>query len=212
MTAQPDLQFLHQFVPGTAPGITLLLLHGTGGNENDLLPIGEALAPGAAVLSPRGRVLENGLPRFFRRFAEGVFDVDDLKLQTHDLNDFVKAASERYGLKENKIVAVGYSNGANIAGSLLLLHPHLLSGAILFRAMAPFKPDFAPNLGRVQVLLGGGMRDSMIPAIRTEELAAVLASFGAEVETYRHEGGHELGQDDLEAARNWMQKFFAPHS
>lgn len=161
------------------------------------------------MLSPRGRVLENGMPRFFRRFAEGVFDIDDLKLQTHELNDFVKAASERYGVKENKVVAVGYSNGANIAASLLLLHPHLLSAAILFRAMVPFQPDFAPNLSRAQVLLSAGKRDSMIPGERTEELARLLAGLGAEVELYWHEGGHELGQDDLTKAEAWLSQRFS---
>jgi predicted esterase len=213
MTGQPDLQFVHQFVPATAAGITLLLLHGTGGSEHDLLPMGGALLPGAAMLSPRGRVLENGMPRFFRRFAEGVFDVDDLKFQTNELNDFVNAASERYGITENKVIAVGYSNGANIAASLLLLHPHLLSGAVLFRAMVPFTPNFAPNLRHAHVLLGGGKRDSIVPGVQTEGLAKLLESFGAEVQLYWHEGGHELGQDDLKAAQNWLsQTFLASHS
>jgi phospholipase/carboxylesterase len=208
MTTQPDLQFVHQFIPARAPGVTLLLLHGTGGSEHDLLPIGRALLPEAAMLSPRGRVLENGMPRFFRRFAEGVFDVDDLKFQTNELNSFVRAASERYGVIASKIVAVGYSNGANIAASLLLLHPHLLSGAVLFRAMVPFTPDFAPDLRQAQVLLGGGTRDSIIPRVHPEKLAELLESFGAEVEIYWHEGGHELGQDDLEAAKRWLSGRF----
>ena len=208
MSQSIEPAFIHQFVPATQPdiGITLLLLHGTGGNENDLLPLGHELLPGAALLSPRGRVLENGMPRFFRRFAEGVFDVDDLKFQTHELNDFIKAAAPQYGLAKNKFVAVGYSNGANIAASLLLLHPHTLAGAVLFRAMVPFTPDFEPNLGRSSVLLGGGMHDAIVSRDLTEALAAMLASFGAETEVYWHPGGHELGQVDLTAAKQWVSR------
>jgi phospholipase/carboxylesterase len=208
VTQPIEPQFIHQFVPATQPdsGITLLLLHGTGGNEQDLLPLGRKLLPGAALLSPRGRVLENGMPRFFRRFGEGVFDIDDLKFQTHDLNDFIKAASQQYGVAKNKVVAVGYSNGANIAASLLLLHPHALAGAILFRPMVPFTPDFAPDLGHTSVLLTGGMRDPIVPRDNTEGLAAMLTSFGAETEVYWHRGGHELGQDDLAAAEQWLSR------
>ncbi len=213
MMDAPELQFVHQFVPASAPsaGVTLLLLHGTGGNEHDLLPLGGELCGGAAMLSPRGRVLENGMPRFFRRFAEGVFDVDDLKAQTEALNEFLKAARERYGLENNRTVAVGYSNGANIAASLLLLHPHVLSGAVLFRAMIPFTPDFAPNLQRAQVLIGAGARDPIIPRANTEGLAGMLASFGANVEIYWHDGGHELGRDDLLAAKNWLANIVTEH-
>jgi predicted esterase len=208
MTQSIEPQFIHQFIPATQPdpGITLLLLHGTGGNEQDLLPLGRELLPGAALLSPRGRVLENGMPRFFRRFEEGVFDIDDLKFQTHDLNEFIKVAAQRYGVAENKTVAVGYSNGANIAASLLLLHPHALAGAVLFRPMVPFTPDFAPNLGHTSVLLNGGMRDSIVPRDNTERLSAMLTSFGAQVEMYWHRGGHELGQDDVSAAEQWLSR------
>ena len=210
MTPSIEPQFVHQFVPATQPdiGITLLLLHGTGGNENDLLPLGRELLPAAALLSPRGRVSENGMPRFFRRFAEGVFDVDDLKFQTHELNDFIAAATERYGVAKNKLVAVGYSNGANIATSLLLLHPHALAGAVLFRPMVPFTPDFEPDLERISVLLGGGLRDAIVPRDNTEALANMLTSFGAEVEAYWHRDGHELGQDDLTAAKDWLSRKF----
>lgn len=151
--AAPDLKFAHEFVAAADPdsGVTLLLLHGTGGDEHDLVPLGQQLLPGAALLSPRGRVLENGMPRFFRRFAEGVFDVEDLKFRTHELEEFVRAAAERYGVRKSRMVAVGYSNGANIAASLLLLHPHLLSGAVLFRAMVPFSPDGPPDLPCIRV-------------------------------------------------------------
>lgn len=206
MRPQLGPDFIHEFVPATEPElhVTLLLLHGTGGNERDLLPLGRELLPGAALLSPRGRVLENGMPRFFRRFAEGVFDVDDLKLQAHDLNAFVKAASERYGVAQNKVVAVGYSNGANIAASLFLLHPHTLSAGLLFRPMVPFTPDFAPDLRHAAVFLSGGVRDPIVPRKDTEALAAMLASFGADIDMFWHHGGHELGQDDLEAGRKWL--------
>ena len=208
MTPSSDPQFVHQFVPAAQPdiGITLLLLHGTGGNESDLLPLGRELLPGVALLSPRGRVLENGMPRFFRRFAEGVFDVHDLKFQTHALNDFIKAAAQRYAVEKDKLVAVGYSNGANIAASLLLLHPHALAGAVLFRAMVPFTPDFQPNLGHSSVFLSGAMQDPIIPRENTESLATMLTSFGAETELYWHRGGHELGRDDLTAAKQWLSR------
>jgi phospholipase/carboxylesterase/glyoxalase family protein len=208
MSPSFETPFIHRFVPATEPnpGIVLLLLHGTGGNEQDLLPLGTELLPGVALLSPRGRVLENGMPRFFRRIREGVFDVDDLKFQTHELNGFIKAAAQHYGIEKDKMVAVGYSNGANVAASLLLLHPHALAGAILFRAMVPFTPDVQPNLRQTGVLLSAGMRDPIVPGENTEALAAMLTSFGAETEIHWHPGGHELGQDDLAAAHQWLSK------
>jgi predicted esterase len=209
--AEPDLKFIHRFIPAAAPdaGVTLLLLHGTGGNEDDLLELGSELLPGAAILSPRGRVMEGDMPRFFRRFAEGVFDIDDLKLQTHALADFVVTAAKRYGVAANKIVAAGYSNGANIAASLLLLHPELLSGAILFRGMVPLIPDSAPDLKSTKVLVGSGRRDPIIPSKEGDALAKLLASFGAEVEAYWDPGGHELGMDDLMKAQNWLWRNFS---
>jgi phospholipase/carboxylesterase len=201
-------QFIHRFIPAAQPetGITLLLLHGTGGNEEDLLPLGRELLPGVALLSPRGRVLENGMPRFFRRFAEGVFDVDDLKFQTQELNDFIKAAAQQYGVAKNIMVALGYSNGANIAASLLLLHPNVLAGAVLFRAMVPFTPDFQPNVEHTSVLLSGGLQDPIVPRENTERLATMLVSFGADAELHWHRGGHELGQDDFSAAKHWLSR------
>ena len=142
MRSQPD--FIHEFVAGKS-NRTLLLLHGTGGNERDLIPLGRELDPNAALLSPRGKILENGMPRFFRRLAEGVFDLEDLKKRTHELADFVVAAADRYKIDIHNIVAVGYSNGANIAASMLLLRPEILSAAILFRAMLPLVPDQQPS-------------------------------------------------------------------
>src|SRR5207249_8127960 len=148
MRPQPD--FIHKFVPGKWDR-TLLLLHGTGGNERDLLPLGRELDPNASLLSPRGKVLENGMPRFFRRLAEGVFDLEDLQKRTQELADFVISAAEHYKIDNKKIVAVGYSNGANIAASTLLLRPETLAAAVLFRAMVPLVPETKPDLGHVRV-------------------------------------------------------------
>jgi predicted esterase len=148
MPPNDDLGFINKFVPArpsVAHPVTLLLLHGTGGDENDLLPLGDELWPGAALLGVRGKVLENGMPRFFRRIAEGVFDVEDLKYRTEELVQFIKAASERYHFSTKKLIAIGYSNGANIAASLILLHPHYFAAAVLFRAMVPFTPDIIRN-------------------------------------------------------------------
>src|SRR5437867_5312003 len=161
MTPQPD--FIHEFVPSTS-NRTLLLLHGTGGNERDLIALGRELDPNAALLRPRGKVLENWMPRFFRRLAEGIFDLEDLKYRTNDLADFVAAAAQHYGFAADNVVAVGYSNGANIAASMLLLRPEILSAAILFRAMVPLNPETQPNLSSVRVWIGAGSFDPIVPA------------------------------------------------
>src|SRR5687768_15106660 len=163
-----DLGFVHRYESGTTE-TTLLLLHGTGADENDLIPLGRAVAPGAALLSPRGQVLENGMPRFFRRRAEGVFDVEDLKARTDQLAAFISAAQTAYGIA--KPIAVGFSNGANIAWSLLLRQPDVLAGAVLIRAMMPFRPEALGALDRVPVLLLSGSSDPMSPAPQREELA-----------------------------------------
>jgi predicted esterase len=205
MTAA-ESSFIHRFV-GPADSnsrIALLLLHGTGGDEGDLIPLGHQLAPGAALLSPRGRVLEHGMPRFFRRLAEGVFDLEDLKRQTDDLAKFAADASRKYGIEQRKLVAVGYSNGANIAGSLLLSHPQLLAGAVLFRPMVPFRPQVSPNLTDVPVLLAAARHDQIVDPTETSELAGILTSAGAYVTTHWHPGGHELGVDDVAAAKDWL--------
>jgi predicted esterase len=204
-----DLGFIHRFVPAASPGddITLLLLHGTGGHEDDLLDLGRYISPGAALLSPRGRVLENGMPRFFRRLAEGVFDFEDLKLQTEQLNQFVKAASRKYSFPLERMIAVGYSNGANIASSLLLTDPHVLNAAVLFRPMVPFVPDPLPDLRNLSVLLCAGRRDPIATADQIERLTKLFEAAGAKTSTHWHEGGHDLGDDDLQAARNWIAKW-----
>jgi predicted esterase len=194
----------HRFEPGTSPA--LLLLHGTGGDENDLIPLGQLILPGAAVLSPRGEVDENGQLRFFRRLAPGIFDEEDLVHRTHQLADFVEDQSERHHLR--KIVAVGYSNGANIAASILLLRPGLLSGAILLRAMVPLELPHPPDLAEVPVLILAGRHDEMMPPDQPQRLAALLLSAGADVTLEWQDAGHGLGPDDFRMAAAWLKEQF----
>jgi len=201
MRPQPD--FIHDFVPGSSSR-TLLLLHGTGGNERDLIPLGRELDPNAALLSPRGKVLENGMPRFFRRLAEGVFDLEDLKYRTNELADFISAAGEHYGFATDQLVAVGYSNGANIAASMLLLRSEILGAAILFRAMVPLVPDRLPELSSVRVWIGAGDQDPIIPASEAQRLVELLRRAGADVTIRFAKAGHGLTNDDVEAARHWL--------
>lgn len=199
--------FSHQYVPATqtdAP--TLLLLHGTGGNEHSLLDIGRYLAPSAALLGVRGNVLERGMPRFFRRLAEGVFDMDDLILRTHELADFVPEAAAKYGFDPASLIAVGYSNGANIAASTLLLHPGLLPRAVLLRSMLPLEPEMPPDLTGTRALLLAGTRDSMIPNASVERLAALLAEARADISLQWVEADHGLTQLDLATAQAWIAK------
>jgi len=203
MRPQPD--FIHEFVPGNSAR-TLLLLHGTGGNERDLIPLGRELDPNASLLSPRGKVLENGMPRFFRRLAEGVFDLEDLKKRSHELADFVVASAQHYEFDLKKIVAVGYSNGANIAASILLLRPEILSAAILFRAMVPLVPETGPNLNSKRIWIGGGAHDPIVPASNTKELVEMLRSSGADVTIRFFQSGHQLTSEDVDLAREWLTK------
>jgi phospholipase/carboxylesterase len=198
---QPD--FIHDFVPGSSSR-TLLLLHGTGGNERDLIPLGRELDPNAALLSPRGKVLENGMPRFFRRLAEGVFDLEDLNYRTNELADFVTAAAQHYGFSTDQLVAVGYSNGANIAASMLLLRPEIMRAAILFRAMVPLIPDKLPDLSSVRVWIGAGDQDPIVPASETKRLVELFRRAGADVTIRFANAGHGLTNDDLDAARQWL--------
>ena len=202
-----NLNFEHVWEPGAdSAALTLLLLHGTGGTEQDLLPLGRMLAPGAALLSPRGRVLERGMPRFFRRVAEGVFDLEDLVIRTAELADFVGAASNSYQFDLRSVVAVGFSNGANIAASTLLLQPDVLGGAVLFRAMVPIVPDQLPALPATPVLLSNGRRDPLVSAAETERLADLLRRAGAAVALEWQPAGHELTNSDVTRARAWLSE------
>lgn len=201
----PELGFAHRFVPAQNAGSpVLLLLHGTGGSEDDMLPLGASLLAGAALLSPRGQVLENGAPRFFRRLAEGVFDIEDLKARTHQLADFVQSAASAYGFDASRVVAVGYSNGANIAASALLLRPQVLARAILLRPMVPLVPEPLPQLPGTPVFIGAGKRDSLVAPQESERLAALLRRVGAGVELRWADAGHNITSEELDAARSWM--------
>jgi predicted esterase len=203
---EESLGFVHRFVPSqTSDAPTLLLLHGTGGDENDLLPVGRMLDERAALLSPRGKILEHGMPRFFRRLAEGVFDHEDLMDRTHELAGFVDRAVDEYDIDQRRLFAVGFSNGANVAASLLLTYPRLLAGAILLRAMVPFEPDGMPDLSGIPVYLAAGRSDQMVPPANTERLAQVLREAGADVTLEWQPGGHGIGPDEIQAARNWLK-------
>ena len=208
-SAVADVGFIHRYVPASAgegSGVTILLLHGTGGNEHDLIELGRSLAPGVGLLSPRGKVSEHGMPRFFRRLAEGVFDEEDLIKRTHELADFVGVAAKHYGFDPSKVVALGYSNGANVAASTLLLRPGVLSGAVLLRAMVPLKLAKLPDLSGVPVFLAAGDHDPLIPAANVAELAKMLGDAGAKVELYRSSAGHQLTQGDLQGAAGWISE------
>jgi phospholipase/carboxylesterase len=199
--------FIHRFKPsaaGVATSPTLLLLHGTGGNEDDLIPLGRSLAPEANLLSPRGKILENGMPRFFRRLAEGVFDEEDLIHRTRELADFITASAQKYGFSPHTITAVGYSNGANIAASLLLLHPGTLAGAVLLRAMVPLVPTVSPDLSGTGVFLASGLGDPILPIDNARRLAAMLRAAGAEVAFHEIQAGHQLTSAELDQARLWL--------
>jgi predicted esterase len=199
-----ELGHVHQFIPATGDETVLLLLHGTGGDEHDLVPLGRMLRPGAAILSPRGNVVEHGMPRFFRRLAEGVFDLDDLARRTDDLATFIDEATERYGFDRSKLVAVGFSNGANIAASLMLRRPGTLTRAVLLSPMVPFEPATEIDLHGTRVFIGGGRSDPIASPVQAERLAQLLRDGGADVTTYFHPGGHSLTNDELAAAQQWI--------
>ncbi len=198
-----DLGFHYRMEPGEGSG-TMLLLHGTGGDESDLLPLGRSLAPDATLLSVRGRVLEQGMPRFFRRLAPGVFDEEDLHRRTDELAAFVRAAAAEHGLDPAQIDALGYSNGANIAASLLLLHPGLLRRAVLLRAQLPLAPEAPVDLRGARVLIAAGRTDPQIPAAEAQALADALQACGADVELHWADAGHALGMEEIDAAREWL--------
>ena len=205
-----SLSFVHRFDPGTEPGrLPILLLHGTGGDEADLLPLGRAVSPGSALLSPRGKVLENGMPRFFRRLAEGIFDEADVRRRADELAHFVAEAREAYGLPAP--VAVGFSNGANIAAALLLLHPGALAGAALLRAMVPLGDPPLADLGGRQVLLLSGTMDPIVPAENASRLATMLAKAGADTRHQIVPAGHGLSQADIALTRAWIEQLPTQH-
>jgi phospholipase/carboxylesterase len=194
VNAETGLDRPHVFLPAEegVAGPALLLLHGTGGNEHDLLPLRDHLSPGAAVLSVRGTVVENGMPRFFRRVSEGVFDEDDLRRRADDLAEFVVTASAAYRIEQRSLVAVGFSNGANIASAMLLQRPGLLAGAVLLAAMVPYAEPPAADLAGTLVIISNGDRDPLIEAAVTHQLAGQLRERGAEVVELPHPGGHQI--------------------
>ncbi len=201
---KPALGFVHVYqAAASADDATFLLLHGTGGNEEDLLPLARMIDPRAGVLSPRGKVLERGMNRFFRRLAEGVFDIEDLKFRTSELAEFLGDAAAHYGFDPARVVAAGFSIGANIAASLLLLRPGTLRAGILFSAMVPLVPPSPPDLAGVDVFLGAGRTDPIVDPENTQRLADMLRAAGADVTLRWKAGGHELTREDLDAARVW---------
>ncbi len=202
-----ELDFHHRFEPGTDTRPPLLLLHGTGGDETDLLPLGRTAAPGAALLSPRGQVLEHGMPRFFRRLSEGVFDEADVVRRAGDLARFIAAARARYGL--GAPIAFGFSNGANIAAALLLLHPEALAGAVLLRAMVPLTDPPRTDLAGRPVLILSGAMDPIVPAENAARLAGQFSQAGARVEHTVLPAGHGLSQADIGKVASWLNSLSA---
>lgn len=194
--------YVHRWVPGAKD--TVLLLHGTGGNENDLIPLAAELTPGSAVLSLRGNVLEGPMPRFFRRIAEGVFDEQDLALRTSQLAAFIGAAATAYEFDIGRLTAIGFSNGANIGANVLLRHPGLIRRAVLFRAMVPSQQPPAPGGAGTRVYIGAGRRDPIITAANVEQLATLLRSSGADVTLEWRNAGHGLTAEDVEQAKHWL--------
>jgi phospholipase/carboxylesterase len=203
------LGFAHHFEPATVQGAPfVLLLHGTGGDENSLLPLGKAIAPGAALLSPRGKVVEQGMARFFRRLAEGVFDQEDLEARTKDLAEFIDRASAAYSIPKGKLVAAGFSNGANIASSLFLRFPETIAGAALMRGMVPFIPQQPVDLKGKPVLILSGTDDPIVGTDEVADLADIFRAAQATVTLHWETAGHNLSQGDVLMAFDWIRKFF----
>lgn len=208
MPSTTDLNYVHTFVPAAANSsrpVTLLLLHGTGGDENSLLSLGRDLWPGAALLGLRGKVLKDGMPESCRRFTEA--GLPNVQSRTEELAQFIRAASERYGFSTRRLVVVGHSSGANLAASLILLHPHYLAGAVLFRVTVPLVPEIIRDFSNLFIFIGAASLDPLIPAGQASELAAIFESGGADVTLSWHRGGRELGEDDIQAARNWLARY-----
>lgn len=200
--------FTHRFVPSPSGNadVALLLLHGTGGNEDDLLELGRELSPEAALLSPRGKVLENGAPRFFRRLAEGVFDLDDVRLRAHELAEFIDCAVAAYQLGSARLVAVGYSNGANMAAATMLLHPGRIHAAVLLRAMVVLEPSPAPDLSGTEIFVSAGVLDPIVPRANVGRLAEIFRGTGATVEFRQQQASHGLVQSDIFDGRDWLAR------
>ncbi|MEH7331793.1 alpha/beta hydrolase [Neobacillus drentensis] len=197
----------HIFNKGQDPTkSTLLLLHGTGGNELDLLPLAGRIDEEASVLSVRGNVLENGMPRFFRRLAEGVFDIEDLIFRTKELNEFLDGAADKYGFDRDNIMAIGYSNGANIAASLLFHYQNALKGAILHHPMVPRKGIELPDLSGKKVFIAAGSNDPICSPMESAELQSLLENANANVELHWENRGHQLTMQEVEAAADWYRK------
>jgi phospholipase/carboxylesterase len=201
-----DLGFIHRFVSAEDPasGETLIVLHGTGGDENDLIGIGQTIAPGAAILSPRGNVLENGAPRFFKRLAEGVFDPKEVRSRAEGLARFIRAAITRYGLDATRIYTLGYSNGANIASTVMFIEPRLFQGAILFRPMLVFEPKERGDLSGSSAFISAGRMDPIVPVSSVERLAELFESRHAEVTLKWQLAGHNLVPSEVREASDWL--------
>ncbi|HEY6587632.1 MAG TPA: alpha/beta hydrolase [Nitrososphaeraceae archaeon] len=189
--------------------LTLVLLHGTGGNEEDLILLGKKIEPNASILSPRGKVLENGMPRFFRRLSEGVFDLEDLRIRSHELADFIQKCSVHYKFDLERTIAIGFSNGANIAVSIFFLRPELFQGAILFRAMVPFIPNSLPNLLNKRILISAGLKDPIVSKTETENLYRLFQKTNANTTLKWQPSGHNLIQEDILVAKQWMLNNFS---
>ncbi len=199
----------HIFIKGIneqAP--TLLLLHGTGGNEKDLLPLAEMIDKSANVLGVRGNVVENGMPRYFKRLAEGVFDEADLLYRTKELSDFLDDMSNTYQFDRKQVVAIGYSNGANIAASMIFHDQHAFAGAVLLKPMVPLRNIKLPDLTSLPIFIGAGKNDPLISGKETIELKEMLRKAGAQVEEYWGEAGHQLTREEILKAKDWFEKNF----
>ncbi|MDP9202485.1 MAG: alpha/beta hydrolase [Gemmatimonadota bacterium] len=201
-----DLGFIHRFLPAedSGSGETLIVLHGTGGDENYLVGIGQAIAPGAAILSPRGNVSENGALRFFKRLAEGVFDPKEVHSRAEELTRFIRAAISKYGLDASRIYALGYSNGANIASTVMFIEPGLLQGAILFRPMLVFEPEERADLSGSSVFISAGRMDPIVPVSSVERVAELFESSHSEVTLKWQLAGHNLVPSEVREAAEWL--------
>jgi len=201
-----DLGFIHRHVPAADPATadTLVVLHGTGGDENDLISIGQAIAPGAAILSPRGNVLENGAPRFFKRMAEGVFDPKEVRSRADELARFIRGAVVTYRLDPARIYALGYSNGANIASTVMLVEPGIFRGSILLRPMLVYDPPEQNDLSDTAVFISAGRMDPIVPVESVEKLVKLFESAHSNVTVKWQLAGHSLVPSEVREASEWL--------